>query len=110
MKGPQFLKYCIPIVEVLRNLGNSGTPSEVTDSVIERMNISEEEQNKTIKNGQSKVRNSIAWARFHLVKGGLLEGTERGVWSLSENGKTIQLSEAVIFDMFKGVQRRFQQD
>lgn len=110
MKGPQFLQYCIPIIEVLRSLGNSGTPSEVTDFVIEKMNISEEEQSKTLKNGQSKVRNRIAWARFYLTKGGLLEGAERGVWSLSDKGKTIQLSETVILDMFKSVQGRFQQD
>ena len=41
-KGPQFLAYSIPIIEVLRDLGNSGTPTEVTDLVLEKMKISEE--------------------------------------------------------------------
>lgn len=29
-KGPQFLRFCIPIVETLQELGGSGQPKEVT--------------------------------------------------------------------------------
>jgi len=31
VQGPEFLRYCIPIIEVLRDLGGSGRPAEVTD-------------------------------------------------------------------------------
>jgi len=66
-KGPQFLRFCIPIIEVLKETGGSGTPSEVTDAVIERLNIPEEEQLITLKNGGSRVRNQVAWAKFYLL-------------------------------------------
>ena len=38
-KGPQFLRFCIPIVETLQELGGSGQPKEVTDTVLERLHI-----------------------------------------------------------------------
>jgi restriction system protein len=44
VKGPQFLRFCIPIVDALKELGGSGQPGEVTDTVLERLQISEEEQ------------------------------------------------------------------
>ncbi len=47
VKGPQFLRFCIPIVEALKELGGSGQPGEVTDTVLERLQISEEEQAQT---------------------------------------------------------------
>ena len=33
-KGPQFLRFCIPIVETLQELGGSGQPKEVTDTML----------------------------------------------------------------------------
>jgi restriction system protein len=67
-KEPQFLRFCIPIVETLQELGGSGQPKEVTDMVLERLHISEREQAQTLKNGGSRVRNQAAWARFYLAK------------------------------------------
>ena len=40
-KGPEFLRFCIPIKQVLLDLGGSGRPAEVTDLVIDKMNIPE---------------------------------------------------------------------
>lgn len=41
-KGPQFLRFFIPILEVLKELGGSGSATEVTDAVIEKLEIPEE--------------------------------------------------------------------
>ena len=38
-KGPQFLRFCIPIVETLQELGGSGQPKEVTDTVLLKLTI-----------------------------------------------------------------------
>ena len=46
---PQFLKFFVPIIESLKDLGGSGTASEVIDLAISNMNISEKEQEKTNK-------------------------------------------------------------
>jgi restriction system protein len=85
IKGPDFTKYFVPIIEILKELGGSGNPGEITDLIIERYNISEEELELRNKNGGSTVKNRIAWARFYLVKGGVLDSTKRGVWTLKPN-------------------------
>lgn len=104
VKGPQFLRFCIPIVETLQELGGSGQPKEVTDSVLERLHISEREQAQTNKNGGSRVRNQVAWARFYLAKADLLDASRRGVWALTEKGRTIHLSPDTVAQLFKDVQ------
>ena len=99
-----FLKYWNPVIEVLKELGGSGKPSEVTDLVIEKLNIPEEEVEVTLKSGASRVRNNIAWARAYLVKAGILDSSKRGVWSLTEKGFKVNLREEDIYNIFKEVQ------
>lgn len=106
-KGPQFLRYFEPVVEALKELGNSGTVDEVVDNVMERMEVSEAEQAETTSNGQSRVRNQIAWARFYLAKAGLVDASRRGVWSLTEAGTTAKLDPESVYTLFKRVQARF---
>jgi restriction system protein len=77
----------LPILHALREMGGSATASEVTDAVIERENLDEELLVLTNENGQSKVRNQIAWARMYLVHSGHLDASLRGVWRLTEKGQ-----------------------
>lgn len=104
-KGPQFLRFCIPIIEVLREIGGSGTPSEVTDAVLERLKIPEKEQLATLKNGSSRVRNQVAWARFYLARAGYVDASERGVWTLTEKGQASELTPEKVLALFKEVQK-----
>ena len=83
-KGPQFVRFFIPIIEVLRELGGSGTSSEVTDLVIERLNIPDEELAVILKSGQSRIYNQVHWARMYLVHGDVIDSSKRGVWTLTE--------------------------
>jgi restriction system protein len=106
-KGPQFLRYCAPVVETLKEMGYSGNGNEVVDRVIERMKISEAEQAETTTNGQSRVRNQINWARFYLAKAGLVDAPRRGVWSLTEAGRTAKLDPDTIHALFKQTQAKF---
>jgi restriction system protein len=103
-KGPKFLRFALPVLDSLRALGGSGKPAEVTDAVIESLAIPEEEQQETTKNGNSRVKNQIAWARFYLAKGGFIDPSERGIWRLTKQGETATLSENDIYEMFKSVQ------
>jgi restriction system protein len=106
-KGPQFMRFCIPIVETLKALGGTGKAKEVTDTVLERLHISEREQAQTLKNGGSRVRNQVAWARFYLAKGDLLDASRRGVWALTEKGRTVYLSPNIVTRLFKDVHAQF---
>jgi restriction system protein len=92
-KGSQFTRYFIPLIQVLREKGGSASAYEATDAVIEREKVSEKEMELTNKNGQSKVRNQIAWARMYLVYSGHIDSSARGVWSLTSKGMKEDLSK-----------------
>jgi len=104
-KGPQFTRHFIPLIASLREMGGSASSYEATDAVIEREKIPEKELEKTNKNGQSNVRNAIAWARLYLVYSGHIDSSARGVWRLTEKGLQEDLSKLSPVDLFKSVQR-----
>ena len=106
-KGPQFLRFIIPIIDVLRELGGSGTAADVTDLVVDRMKFTENELNEKIKSGPSRIRNQIAWARMYLVIAGLVDSSGRGVWKLTEKGFSIKLDQEQVFELFRKVQDSF---
>jgi restriction system protein len=106
-KGPVFLQYVVPIVDTLKQLGNSGTSGEVSDLVIEQLGLSQTEQTETVSNGQSRVRNQIGWARFYLAKAGYLDASQRGVWTLTELGRTSNLDADAVHALFKAVHKQF---
>ena len=104
MRGPKFTKHIIPLIGALREMGGSASSAEATDAVIEQEKISEEELAKTNKNGQSNVRNSIAWARMYLVYSGHIDSSSRGVWRLTEKGLNENLAKINPVQLFKSVQ------
>lgn len=101
-----FLRYWIPIIEVLKELGGSGKPSEVTDIVIDKLQIPDQIVAETIKSGVSRVRNQIAWARMYLVKTGFLDSSNRGVWSLTEKGFKSHLTDEDVYDYFQQIRNK----
>ena len=103
-KGPQFTRYMIPLVQALREMGGSASSSEATDAVVEREKVPESELEKILKNGQSKVRNQIAWARMYLVYSGHIDSSARGVWRLTEKGLKEDLSTISPAELFRNVQ------
>ena len=109
-KGPQFTRFFKPIIEVLKETGGSGTVAEVIDRVIEKMGIPESEQEETLKNGQSRVRNRVQWARLYLVRDGYLDSSKRGVWSLTERGISVEIKAFDVMGTFREVQKVYTED
>jgi restriction system protein len=91
-EGSQFVRYFGPLLDALRGLGGSGTPDEVVERIAHDLNLSDELQNELLPSGQARFRNQVAWARFYLVREGLLDSSKRGVWSLTERGRSTTLS------------------
>jgi restriction system protein len=107
-RGPQFVRYFWPVIEALKALGGSGRPAEVCDLIAQRLKISEQERSILNKGGQSKFENRVHWARFYLAKGGYVDASTRGVWSLAEKSQAIEkmsFEEAMI--IFSTVQSQF---
>ena len=67
----------------------------------------EELLEQTNKNGQSKVKNQIAWARMYLVHSGHIDSSVRGVWRLTDKGQHEDLAQLNVSTLFKGVQETF---
>jgi restriction system protein len=103
-KGPEFIRFFRPILEVLRELGGSGTASEIVDRSLEIAKISEAEQEAVNKNGLSRVKNQVHWARQYLVWSDYLDSSKRGVWSLTDKGTTANLTAFNALEIFKAVQ------
>lgn len=100
MKYPQHFRFIIPIISILKELGGSGKPSEVSDKVIETVDLSEEELSQTIKSGASKVVNQIHWAKLLLVKAGYMDSSKRGVWTLAEKGQKAETTDALLKELY----------
>lgn len=109
-KGPRFVRYFGPVLDVLRDLGGSGSPDEVRSLVASRLEISEQEQSEQLSSGFSRFDNQVAWARFYLTKVGLIDSSRRGIWTLTEKGRTTTLSHAAALQLSKDLHKIFSEE
>jgi restriction system protein len=107
-KGPQFLDYTIPLINVLKENGGSGNASEIIDKVIEKLNIPDNIVAEALPSGESRVRNRIQWARFYLAKAGLIDTQKRGQWQLTQEGYDITLTSDLVYELFKKIHKLFE--
>lgn len=107
MAGPQFIKYFPHVISALKDLGNSGTPAEVRELIVEKLKLSDEELNEQISSGASRFENYVAWAKFYLAKTGYIDASKRGVWSLTEKGSDANITDKEALKIFQEVQRQF---
>jgi restriction system protein len=106
--GPQFTGYFWPVIEALGQLGGSARPAEVRERVAKNLGVSEAVQTEVTSNGRARFDNRVAWARFYLAKADLIDASRRGVWSLTEKGRSLRtLTPTDAVDLFKKVAARF---
>jgi len=65
----------------------------VVERIAQDLHIPDEIQNEPLPSGEPRFRNQVHWARFYLVREGLLDSSRRGVWSLTEGGRVTTLSQ-----------------
>jgi restriction system protein len=94
VEGAQFLRYFGPLLDALRALGGSGTPDEVVERIAADLNLPDDVQNELLPSGELRFRNQVAWARFYLAREGLIDSSKRGIWSLTERGRSTTLTLA----------------
>lgn len=83
----EFLKWFNPVLEALRDLGGSGQPKEVYETVARMQKVPDSVREETMKSGVLRFNNQIAWARQYLIWEGYLDNSKRGVWTLSIKGQ-----------------------
>lgn len=97
-----FLRWFAPLIQALRDLGGSGTPAEVRAKIIENEQLSEDEINQTRgKNNVNKFENEVAFARNYLVNAGYIDKSVYGIWTLTEAGKSVDMTSEMASDIFK---------
>ncbi len=101
----RFARYLNPVLAGLRALGGSARPGEVNDWVAGNLSLTDEE--RAIQNQRNVPRfyNDVAWARFYLTRAGYLDASRRGVWTLTEAGRSAgTLSDGQIATLLRRVQ------
>ena len=89
-KVPTFDQLMNPTIQVLHELGGSGTVEEIYAKVTQLVNLSDEQLEQLHnpeRGGQTEVEYRLAWSRTYLKKYGLLENSSRGVWALTARGR-----------------------
>jgi restriction system protein len=97
----EFLKWFGPLLDALRDLGDSGKPMEVSNKIAENLKLSDAVLDSTLKSGGSRFHNQVAWARQYLVWEGLLDSSKFGTWKLTEKGKTTSINVEQAGEIFK---------
>lgn len=88
---PAYHEFYNPVLEALRHLGGSATIAELLEAVIALMKLPDALTEIPHGDGsQTEIGYRIAWARTYLKKYGVLENSQRGVWSLTDRGRQIQ--------------------
>lgn len=99
-QGAEFTRWMGPLLDVLRDLGGSARPREAADRIAAKLKLPDALLDATTKTGQDRYYNQVAWARQYLVWEGLLDGSKRGVWTLTPLGVQTSLSDGQSHSLF----------
>jgi len=108
-EGSQFVRYFGPLLDALRAIGGSAKPDEAADRVAQDLRIPDHVLNEVLTSGGSRFRNRVAWARFYLVREGLLDSSKHGVWSLTDKGFKTFLTHEQAEEIFRKWTKIFQE-
>ncbi|MDP2335232.1 MAG: restriction endonuclease [Bacteroidota bacterium] len=76
-----------PVLQSVQELGGSGSNDEINNKVIELLKISDDLLAVMHKDtNQTEFEYQMAWVRTMLKNQGLLENSQRGIWSISSSG------------------------
>ena len=107
MALPQFATYINPLIEALKELGGSARAREACSAVAENLSLSDSVLEEQLKNGVSRFENQVHWARFYLSKVGYIDSSRKGVWRLTEKGRSAkEFSEEELRQLLQEVQNQ----
>ena len=96
----EFVRWFGPLLDALRDLGDSGRPREVSARIAKKLVLPDELLDQTLKSGGNKFHNQVAWARQYLVWEGLLDSSKHGTWTLTARGRKVHLGDKEAREIF----------
>jgi len=100
-QNTQFLKWFGPLLDALRDLGDSGRPREVSGQIAKNLGLGDDVLDQSLKSGGNRFHNQVAWARQYLVWEGHLDSSKHGTWTLTDKGRITKLEYKDAADIFK---------
>ncbi len=88
---PKIAELTAELLVSLRELGGSARIDEAVSHIAERLGISDEALDLTTSSGAKAFKNRVQWARLGLVRAGYVDSSRRGVWTLTELGKAVEI-------------------
>ncbi len=96
-----FLKWFLPLINALRELGGSATPEQARNQIISDLNLPDEVINeKRGKTETKKFDNEVAFARNYLAYEGYIDKSVRGIWTLTEKGLVAPITDEIASEIF----------
>ncbi len=92
-EGPEVVKLFGPLLNALRELGGSAKTRAAQELVAKNLRVPPEVLAVKLEGGQGKFYNQVAFARQHLVTSGYIDGSKRGVWTLTEKRRGAHLTK-----------------
>jgi hypothetical protein len=107
-RGPQYITYFWPLIQALRKLGGSARPAEAREEIAKKLRISDAVRAETLPSGIPRFYSDVSWAKLYLVKAGIIYSSSRGVWTLTDKGRTLtRLSQEEALAIFKRLNSGF---
>jgi len=83
-----------PVIAALKELGGSATVREIYEQIVIDLSFSEAQQAVSTKDGRmSEIEYRLHWARTHLKAIAAVENSARGVWAITDKGRTITVEQ-----------------
>lgn len=91
---PDFVRLLAPLVNTLQALGGSGRASDVVDAVLTQMAGPKRKKAGAGQRPQpERIKQQLYRARQLLLRAGLLDSTQRGIWRLTAAGMALTLTD-----------------
>jgi hypothetical protein len=80
--------YELPLLRTLVELGGAVAPGiELYQRVAEKMGFADEEMEYDLVHAREKWVYTLQWVRHSLVQRGDMDGSKRGIWAITEQGR-----------------------
>ncbi len=107
---PEFADLFAPLVETLQSLGGQARANEVIEAVGNRLAVAAGE-NTSSPTRLNRLRRQLYRARQYLVRAGLLQAKQHGIWQLTDQGQATRLNDGDATRLFEEIeyQQQWQQ-
>ena len=89
MSLPDYQSFFLPLLQFTSD-GKEHNAKEARESIAKVFNLSDEDLKEMLPSGkQTRFANRLAWAKIYLSKAGLLETPKRGIFCITERGRSV---------------------